>query len=255
MSKTRLLTYLRTTYEQRRSRNPKYSLRAYAQSLGIDSSTLSAILAGKRPITAKRAVRILERLDIKDARLRSSLLDSLLLPEEPPARKARRETAFDMSLFSVVRDWEHSALLAALEINPRSDVASLAKKFGLDEQRVSDALARLEGVGLIRFEKGRWLTPTEDQMSGIPREIPSADLRECHRQFLQKATDSLSRDSRDIRSITGTTLTLNPEKLAPAKDLILDFQRRILALVDDGKASRVYRLNVQLFPLEKGNER
>ena len=66
MPRNKLLIYLQSAFAQRKTKNPKYSLRAFAQSLNIDSSTLSAILGGKRPITAKRAVKILERLEIKD---------------------------------------------------------------------------------------------------------------------------------------------------------------------------------------------
>ena len=62
-----LIDHLKEEFETRSRKNPNYSLRAFAQSLRIDSSTLSALLRGKRPLSAKTAKRILEELEIEPA--------------------------------------------------------------------------------------------------------------------------------------------------------------------------------------------
>jgi transcriptional regulator with XRE-family HTH domain len=49
-------------YELRASRNPKYSLRAFAKSLGISQSRLSQILKGRQGLSRNKAELIADRL-------------------------------------------------------------------------------------------------------------------------------------------------------------------------------------------------
>lgn len=50
--------YLTTIFNERKEKNPRYSLRAFARSLGVSSGQLSEILSGKRPLSHKLARRI-----------------------------------------------------------------------------------------------------------------------------------------------------------------------------------------------------
>src|SRR5450755_4630294 len=47
----------------RQSRSPRYSLRAFAQRLGVNSATLSQIIRGKRFVSARRAQTLAQRLE------------------------------------------------------------------------------------------------------------------------------------------------------------------------------------------------
>lgn len=53
--------------EDRRSKNPSYSLRSFARDIGMDASHLSGFLRGRRRISAHTAERIFLRLKIEDA--------------------------------------------------------------------------------------------------------------------------------------------------------------------------------------------
>lgn len=50
--------FLICTFNDRKDKNPRYSLRAFARSLGVSSGQLSEILSGKRPLSHKLARRI-----------------------------------------------------------------------------------------------------------------------------------------------------------------------------------------------------
>jgi hypothetical protein len=54
----RLRMILDAEFARRRRLNPRYSLRAFARSVGIEHSTLSQLLWGKRPLTWKSIGRI-----------------------------------------------------------------------------------------------------------------------------------------------------------------------------------------------------
>jgi transcriptional regulator with XRE-family HTH domain len=50
--------YLISIFNERKDKNPRYSLRAFARSLGVSSGQLSEILSGKRPLSHKLARRV-----------------------------------------------------------------------------------------------------------------------------------------------------------------------------------------------------
>jgi transcriptional regulator with XRE-family HTH domain len=53
---------LRAEFGQRRQRNPRYSLRAFARYLGTDHSTLSQLLRSRRNLSPRMVRRLGERL-------------------------------------------------------------------------------------------------------------------------------------------------------------------------------------------------
>ena len=54
-------------YARRREANPRYSLRAFARFLGLDHSTLSQLMRGRRRLTSRAILRIGRRLGVSDA--------------------------------------------------------------------------------------------------------------------------------------------------------------------------------------------
>jgi hypothetical protein len=49
----RMRSILRGEFDRRRQANPRYSLRAFARSIGLDHSTVSQLIRAKRPISRK----------------------------------------------------------------------------------------------------------------------------------------------------------------------------------------------------------
>jgi len=58
----------------RRRRNARYSLRAFARDLGVSHSTLSGVVSGRRPASARFVRRVATRLGL-DEREASALVD------------------------------------------------------------------------------------------------------------------------------------------------------------------------------------
>lgn len=58
--------YLISIFNERKDKNPRYSLRAFARSLGVSSGQLSEILSGKRPLSHKLARRVSIALALTD---------------------------------------------------------------------------------------------------------------------------------------------------------------------------------------------
>ncbi len=74
---------------ERCSRNPRYSVRAFALSLRVDHSTLAQLIRGVRPITAATLVRLGVRLGLDQADIQGYLTGSI--PPNPAGHPALAE--------------------------------------------------------------------------------------------------------------------------------------------------------------------
>ena len=61
-------------FRERKRRNPKYSLRAFARTLQIDSATLSKILKGSRTLTYANSEKLLSALGTEQSKKNDLLL-------------------------------------------------------------------------------------------------------------------------------------------------------------------------------------
>jgi predicted transcriptional regulator len=241
-----LIERLQKTFAERARKNPQYSLRAFARALDIDSSTLSALLRRKRPLTAKTARKLIASLDIKDPAEIQSLLLGTLEAEAGISQPAYDEMALEAA--EAISSWEHYAILALLEIGGfTTTTRSVAARLNLPQAVAMECLQRLAKLGLVAQQGDSWKLTAKNLAS--PANVPSAAIREALRQYMEKAMVSLEKDPISVRDMTGTTIAIDPDKLPAARKLIREFRHKLSAFLEDGHKRSVYRLNVQLFPL------
>ncbi len=244
-----LVDYITQQFKQRRLAQPRYSLRRFAVDLGEDSSTLSALMKGKRPLTPKTAQRLAGKIAPDDPQLRDRFILAAVQPDVKPQPKSF--AALAATDYASIHSWEHYAILSLLEVkNVRTTPRALARRLGLDDRQVTAALSRLYRLGLTKTHNGR-LVPSGCQLT-TTNDVPSSVLRQANRQYIEKALVSLETDPVDRRDITGITMAIDPEKLPEAKRMLLDFRRELASCLESGDKQDVYRLNLQLFPLSKG---
>lgn len=247
-----LISHLQKSFAEKCRKNPQYSLRAFAKSLEIDSSTLSAILRHKRPLTAKMAQKLISKMDIASPEQAQLLLLSALGGDYSFAEGPAYET-LEQSSAEIIASWEHFAILACLELkNFKADVRSISKRLNISFAVVRDCLTRLEKQGFIQQKNELWSLSKKNVAS--PSNVPSGALREAHRQTLQKALESLDKDAIEVRDFSGMTMAIDRDKIDEARKLIQNFRRRLSHFLEAGKATSVYRLNIQLFPLSEENQ-
>jgi transcriptional regulator with XRE-family HTH domain len=240
-----LIEHLQKTFAERSRKNPAYSLRTFARALEIDSSTLSALLKGKRPLTAKTAQKLIAALHIEDPREAQRLLLGSI---EAPELKTPAYTVLEMEAAEVISSWEHFAILALLELEDfRGELRTISSRLNIPTGVALDCLTRLEKLGLVEKKLGRWRL-TGRNMS-TPTNVPSASLREANRQCIQKALESMEKDPVESRDITGITMAIDAAKIFEAQREIREFRRKLAGFLESGTRNAVYRLNIQLFPL------
>jgi transcriptional regulator with XRE-family HTH domain len=244
-----IVEHLKRVFADRSRSNTSYSLRAFAKSLDLDSSTLSAILNGKRPVTLKMARKLIEGLGITDPKEAQMLLLATLTGESDDVEIPYTELAMEAA--EAIASWQHFAILSLLELKTfKASPKNISARLNIQIVIVLDCLARLERLGLVEKREGHvWAVVRKDMAT--PVDIPSKAIREGNRQYIMKSLESLENDTVDLREISGVTLAVSKARLKDAKKLIRDFQMRLATFMESGHKTAVYRFNVQLFPLSK----
>jgi len=134
--------------------------------------------------------------------------------------------------------------------NFREDPKWIAKKLApkITEQQAKMALEELIQLGLIRRENSD-LVQVDSHITA-PDDVVSTAVRKFHGDMSQRAAEALHRFKVELREITGVTFELSEENLGLVKEKIRKFRTELVEMTKKGsRASRIYQLNIQLFPL------
>lgn len=227
------------------TKNPQYSMRAYARKIGLSQSVVSEILSGKRPITIKGAKKILTGLD-KDPTEISQLLTEDFSESDDNYR------SLDMDVFHVISDWHYYAILSLTETKDfKSSEKWIAERLGISEKVAVDAVEKLIRLEMLEKDnKTGKLKSTGQQFAAISV-LANPALRKANRQNLELATQALESVSIEKRDFTAITLCFDSERMNEARKMIKNFRRQFNRVMESGHKKEVYKLCVQLFPLTK----
>lgn len=244
---TNLKDLMFSEFMKRKTRNPRYSLRAYAKWLGLSPAQLSQMLTGKRPVTLKSLKLISNRLElspIEKKQLASGFLINELTDQESEAKKKLK---LKEDQFRLISDWYHLAILGLAQIKPSSsDPRWVAQRLGIGVEQAHQGLLRLERLGLLQTK------PTLKQLGNpleVVSETPSEAIRKYHKQNLNLALEKIETVTLANRQFQSISLPINPKNLEEYKLLIDDFLEKATLLAKKHSSTEVYHLNVQLFPV------
>lgn len=256
--------FLLEELRSRRSRNPHYSLRAFARDLGMPASKLSQNLRGLCGISVAKAEKIALKLQMREdekqlflALVESQHARSRVARQQAQAslQRIREEKLDELSLetFSTIRDWYHMAILEMTDVEGfRPDPDWIAEKLGLPRDVVTAAVERLQTVGLLIADGPNWKQTHEDLE--LPSGVPSRTIREHHKQILTKAILALDHTAVEKREYSTQTFSFDREQLGEVKNMVREFQRRLSRLTAQGTKDSVYVMSVQVFPLMEMEE-
>jgi len=247
--------FLMEEFDRRVRVNPRYSLRAYARSLGLSPGALSEVLRGRRPLSLKAAARVVKSLglDKGEAHRLYSFIESErrseidpVAPIEPNRRKLDEDT------FHLIAEWQHFAILNLMDCEGfRWRASYIAKRLGLSLVQADQAMKLLLRLGLVR-SKGSEVECVHDFVLS-PDGIPSSAVRAYHRRMLGLALEALELQSLDERDITGLGFAVDPAHLTKIKREISEFQDQLATKYSKGKKREIYFLETALFRLSKGD--
>jgi hypothetical protein len=249
-----LVDLLACELTMRKRVNSRYSIRAFARDLGMDSSALARIMSGARPVTPATAKRLLASLGTAKERADRILVDvAAHSPGASPPPRARPKPPKDRWVqvppeqVPAMTGWENLAVMCALELPPlRHTPGEVAQRIGCTESEARATLQRLESFGYVRQRDGRYsATDVQLRYGGLK---PSDSWKIAHDQYLQKASEALHAYPMDC-DISGITMCIDPARVPEAMNRIREFRRSLAEFLVAGERSEVWRISLQLFPL------
>ncbi|MBY0415745.1 MAG: TIGR02147 family protein [Bdellovibrionales bacterium] len=234
--------------------NPSYSLRAYANFLGVHSSTLSQVLSGKRSLPLKSAKEVANKLNLgpKDKTL---FLESLyrIKTNLDDIKVDQNDDRFilDESYSKVIAEWEHYAVLTLFDIdNFNATKEEMSARLGITEMRAEVVLNNLLICNLVNKNEAGVFQKTHSKVR-TTEDVTMKALRDSHIETLDMGKNKLEEIDVDLRDYSTMTIAMDVEKLPEVKTIIREFRQKMSALLRDGKKTDVYQLAIQLYPLTK----
>lgn len=156
--------------------------------------------------------------------------------------------------YDYYQNWYNPVLRELIVAFPDSTPEELAQRLqpAVSVAKVRKALELLQKIGLLnRDDSGRWIQTSNNISTGS--DIASLAVRDMHRQMGGLAVDSLDATPVEERDISGLTLGLSAQGFERVRAELRDFRRRLIEITEsDQNTERVYRVNLQLFPLSHG---
>ena len=132
---------LRNRFIESKTKNQSYTMRSFAQRVGLSSGALSEILRGRRKVSEDLALKIARNLGL-DPRASEELRQKFLRDE-----KSQRDSEFENTLqlssdqFRLISEWYHFAILSLLKTPDfKNDAPWIAARLGIRSSVASEAL-------------------------------------------------------------------------------------------------------------------
>lgn len=242
---------LQSKFDQGQAKNPSYSLRSFANKLGVGAGPLSQVLSGNRKVSRKMAERFCEALMLDPAERADVLkyFSSAISSTSLDSVDHDEYLKLSADQFKVMSDWYYYGILSLTKtVDFKNDATWIAGRLGISKVEASQALDRLFRLNLLETKNGK-VSQVKPRYRTTD-DIAQTSVRKAHHQTLELARESLDRDSVEERDFTTMTMPTHPEKLKGAKELIRKFQQELCKLMmDTKKPTEVYRVSVELFPL------
>lgn len=252
MSNSDFISYLKNELINRCKRNPNYSMRSFAKFLGISSSFFSKLLLYKRSLTIKMFEQLQTRLNLTPVQYDYYLqmLNSDCTKTINHDQIQFHQLAYDE--FSVIADWYYFAILELIttqDFIPHPKYIAARLNISLIEAK--EALEKLKKLNFIK-EVDEKLVLTRDNNSTLGQTATKSAYQKQQEQILNKSLDALYEVPFELRSQTSVTMAISKKKLSVANDLIKQFRRQMIALLQDEEQENfdsVYQLSISFFPL------
>lgn len=251
--------FLLEEFRARRSRNPNYSLRAFARDLGMPASKLSQNLRGLCGISLAKAEKIAQRLSMRleDRALFLAMVESQHARSRVARQQAalaleklRRDSLDQLALekFAAIRDWYHMAILEMTELkNFKYDITWMSSQLGLPVELVKEAVQRLQELDLLVIDEMQMRQTHKDLE--VSNGASHRAVKEHQSQLMAKAMSALEAVAPEKREFITQTFAVDRAQLPELRAMIREFQKKVSRMSVSESRDAVYNLTMLLFPL------
>lgn len=258
------LDLLTRIFEEKKSKNKRYSMRSFANYLEMDPGLLSKYLNGKReiPTTFLESRADLLGIDEKELENIKKEIESKEVIKSFRLKNPKEEyTQVDIIHRDVIQNWQYYAILELMKVKSfRPEVSWVAQELHLREDYTKKLIDDLVTAKLLEIkEDGNWLDLTDGSSThALSDEDINMANKESQRRILDLAKLAIDEVTPEYREQSSMMMATNKKKIKEAKILIRDFRRKLcdfLEDLDEGEEyDSIYQLSLSLFPLSGSKE-
>lgn len=258
--------YIADYYADRKARK-SFTWRDFAKSAGFSSPVyLKLVAEGKYNLSDAAVERVAVAMGLRDWEVDYfKVLVSLNHAKDNESRReyfnemlriadVHKATVVEGDSFRFFSDWKNPVIreLAPAMANAKPLEMAKACMPKITAAEVSEVLAFLTKSGLLKKESDGSYRQTEQFVTTGPMEITPLAVRQLHRQMGELAIDTIENVSQKERHFSGLTMGLSEKSYEKVVQKIAEFRKSVADIVmADDKMERVYRLNMQLFPMSQ----
>lgn len=258
--------YIADYYADRKARK-SFTWRDFAKSAGFSSPVyLKLVAEGKYNLSEAAVERVAEAMGLRDWEVDYfKVLVSLNHAKDNESRReyfnemlriadVHKATVVEGDSFRFFSDWKNPVIRELAPAMPGAKPLAMARACisKITATEVSETLAFLTKAGLLKKNADGSYTQTEQFVTTGPMEITPLAVRQLHRQMGELAIDTIENVSQKERHFSGLTMGLSEKSYEKVVQKIAEFRKSVADIVmADDKMERVYRLNMQLFPMSQ----
>ncbi len=264
---TELHKFLTDAWQEKRSRNPAFSMSSWARQLGLEnSSPLSLAFSGKRCLPKKYLPQIIKTLDLdsEQAIYLEALLDlaRARTPEQKLLYMNRLKELSPGQAFNaqVVDEFKflssplHCALIEMIDLKKFSaDPAWIQERlqFPATQAEIQEALDRMLQLGLIKEENGK-LQKTHRHLTTV-QDVADLGTKNYHKGVSELAAMAIFTQELEQREFNSYAFNMSKSKVPKAKAMIRKFISDFLSECEanPGEGDETFQFNLQLFQNSK----
>lgn len=254
-------------YYEERKRVSAFTWHEFAVRAGFSSDVyLKYVGEGKKNLSNAAAKQAAAAMDLKDAELtyfellveyshaksdEAKRVSFAKICAFADAHKVKFASRFDFEFFS---SWKNIVMREIAPALPGAKPLEMAKacKPAITAAEVTEILGFLTKSGLLQKNPDGTYKQTDRMLFMDSFDVKEIAARDLQVQMATLAVDAIKNIPKPERDVSGVTLGLTEEACERIKQEITEFRHRIMAIAtEDEKTERVYRLNLQFFPLSE----
>lgn len=241
--------FIKARFEDKLRANPRYSLRAFANFLKIDPSTLSQLMSGKRPLSKKYINKFADCFDFSEEQF-----IEVCTGKKKILKNKFNDLSIDM--FTSISDWHHDAILELTHLkNFKSDIKWVAEKLGINYNQAKLAIDRLLKLELLEMNPdGSWTDANKNNLVSFDKKTTNTALKKYQKQLLDLSKKSIDEDRRgESRDHTSFIFSMDKSILNEVHKKIKDFEVQLINFVDANSknVNHIQALQFSSFPILK----
>lgn len=261
--------FLKDYYSEKKEKLSFFSYRYISQKVGMDSSYIIKVLQGNLHISAKKIEPFC--LLCEFSKKESAYFENLVYFCKSKNEKERKlffekllelqnssQKELEHKQYKFFQKWYYSATWSLLNFYSfDGNYEKLAQMHApaITKKEAKESVQLLLDINLLKKDQNKYIVTDQNITTGTAWN--SLAITQYQQEMIKKAEEALERFPKNERNISTITMNLPEKMLSIVEELTSNYRKNLIQLANncenEKKSDRAYQLNIQLFPLSKGN--